>query len=251
MKYGLILDEKQPEDYQFGSAVSLGSEMLVPDGDWAPWLPIDEYQNLAMEPMACTSFGTFNCLEALVCFEYRITINYSDRFLAYTSGTTQYGNSPKTVIDTLRKKGSVTEDLWPYTPDINTWTKFYATPPQNLYTKAVALLAEFSIGYEFVSNTQAAMMEALKHSPLGVSVYAWDAPDNDGIYHRPQFAQSNHWTMCYGYVPNQYWKIFDSYDNSHKRLAWDFGFEQVFGYTLHRQIVSESWFQKFLHLIGL
>ena len=45
----------------------------------------------------------------------------------------------------------------------------------------------------------ASLKEALKLSPLGLSVYAWFTGP-DGYMHRPQGANDNHWVMCYAYV---------------------------------------------------
>jgi hypothetical protein len=65
------------------------------------------------------------------------------------------------------------------------------------------------------------MKEALKYSPLGVSVTAWY--EEDGVYvDRGQL--NNHWCVCYGYIEDEgetYWKIFDSYDHSTKMLHPD------------------------------
>jgi hypothetical protein len=252
MNRGLILEPIKPEkDYIFGAAkdLSLGGDILVPSGDWSPWLPADELQNHNFEPSACVTFGTLNCVETLERFEYGKVENYSDRWLAFVSGTTQAGNSPQKVAETLRKKGDVREDMWPYPVDA-TWPIYYQQPPQSLYSKALVFIAEFEFGHEYVPPTTIAMMDALKYSPLGVSVYAWDAPDMDGIYHRPGDIASNHWCMCYGFVANHYWLVLDSYDNTRKKLAWNFGFEQVKRYTLHRQIVNETFWQQFLKWLG-
>ena len=84
MNRGLILEKPVPrKDYVFGSRLRLGGLPLVADGQWDRWLPADEVQNLnGIEPMACTTFGTLNCVEALERQEYGDAPNYSDRFLA-------------------------------------------------------------------------------------------------------------------------------------------------------------------------
>ena len=43
-KYGLIIEEKEG-DYIFGAS-SIPYENLVPDGNWEPYLPVKEFQNL-------------------------------------------------------------------------------------------------------------------------------------------------------------------------------------------------------------
>ncbi len=249
MNHGLILDKPVPnKDYVFGGDLRLGGDPIVPDGQWDQWVPADEMQNLAMEPMACATFGTLNCVETLERQEFGDTRNYSDRFLANVSGTTQMGNSPQTVAETLRKKGCVYESDWPYTSVVDTWEKFYSTIPQRLYTLALTFVAEFAFGHEYVGTDQQSMMDALKFSPLGVDVFAW-VQDTNGLYYRPANTFSDHWVMIYGYDRNNHWKCFDSYDNTHKKLRWDFGFAMVKRYTLHRQVVNETAWTKFLSLI--
>ena len=240
MSYGLVFDERKPEDYVLGGLTSLDIPVLVPDGQWDEYIPADELQAQYVETSACASFGTLNCVEALERREFGVATNWSDRFLAEVSGTTPQGNSPHTVAESLRKKKCVYEAEWPYTPDLDTWGKFYQTPPYNLIVRAQIEFG-YDFGHQWINTDQASMMEALKYSPIGADVQAWGIPEN-GIYHR--LGQSNHWICIYGYVPNQYWKVFDSYDNTHKKVAWDFGFTMVKGYTLHKQVLTESIFDK-------
>jgi len=249
-RYGLILETPTRTDYVFGGKVRLAGEVLQPDGQWDAHVPESEVQNLnGIEPYACVSFGTNNAIEVLEHRLFGHTNNYSDRFLATVSGTNwQKGNTPNFVINTLRKKGCPPESAWPFSESITTWDAFYAAIPQPVYSRAVELIAQYDIGHEWVSGDQQSMMDALQFSPLGVSVFGWQA-DSEGYYVRPLGAASNHWCICYGYERNRYWKIFDSYDNTHKKLRWDFGFEMVKRYTLHRQVIDETAWGQFKKLI--
>src|SRR3990167_5226771 len=94
-------------------------------------------------------------------------------------------------------------------------------------------------------------MEALKYSPVAFSVYAW-VQDSDGLYYRPAGFDDNHLTTCYGYVRNNYWLIFDSYalgDSVLKKVKWDSLPMQAKRFTLHRQIVREDMWSKFIQLL--
>lgn len=241
--HGLIFVEPTEQDYKQHGPVRLGGAVLVPDGQWDGLVPIDEVQNLAMEPYACTAFGTLNCIEALERQEFGTTSNWSDRFLAWISETKVGGNDPHKVAETLRKKGTVPEIDWPYTSEINTWEKFYLTPPYEIEVKAqVKFRGKFDFGHEWKDTDPDSMMEALKYSPLAVDVYAWSPKNAKGYYTRQ--GQSGHWTMIYGYVKDKYWKCFDSYSNTHKKLAWDFGFTMVKGYTLHKKVLGNTLWDK-------
>lgn len=248
--HGLILEAPRPEDFIFGDG-ALGDAPIMPDGQWDGWIPLqDEIQNLnGIEPYACASFGTLNCIETLIRQEFGTTENYSDRFLATATGTAaQKGNSPQTIANFLKSKGCVEEKDYPFNGTIDTFEKFYASIPQRLYTLALQFPAEFDFGYSYVPSDYDSLMRALTFSPLGFSVTAWHQ-DSDGLYYRPAGFTDGHWVECYGYVRNNYWKIYDSYDQTHKKVKWDSLPMQACRYTLHRQIVNETAWKRFLKLI--
>lgn len=248
--YGLIIEPPKETDFIFGGRM-LGDAPVQPDANWSGWLPDVEVQNLnGIEPYACVSFGTLNIVEILERQEYGATDNWSDRFLATTSGTAALrGNTPTLVGDFLRKKGCVKEKDLPFDSSINTFEKFYAPIPANLRTLALEFPLEYAFGYEYVPSNYDAMMEALKYSPLLFTTYAWTKNEN-GLYYRPQGLTDNHATVCYGYVRNNYWLIFDSYTDGGsalKKVAWDSLPQQCFRYTLHRQIVNETPWTRFVN----
>lgn len=246
MNYGLKLKPIEPDHYVFGDA-KLGDAPILTDGQWTQWLPVPEDQNIGLEPMACTTFALLNAVEIMLRQKYGATDNLSDKFLAYASGTTREGNDPHTVAEALRTKGDVYEADYPYTKADNTWEKFYATPPQYLYVKALEFVAQYNFGHSWVSPiSQQAMMDALNYSPLTAGVYAWEQDAVTGYYTNKQNLSPEHDVCIYGYERNNYWKVFDSYANEVKKLAWDFPFVAVKRYTLNRQVVNPSAWQKFL-----
>lgn len=250
MKYGLHIDAIKEEDFIFGDG-KLNDQAVNPSADWAGWLPEPETQvnGTGFESYACVSFATTNVVETLERFEYGATQNFSDRFLATASGTAaRKGNSLQEVSETLRKKGCVEEKDLPFDHTITTFEKFYAPIPQRLFPLAIGTFAEYAYGHSYVPSDYEALMEALKYSPLTFTVYAW-AKNEDGIYYRPQGMTDNHCVMCYGYVRNNYWLVFDSYSNDGtvlKKIRWDSLPMQAKRHTLNRQVVSESLFSKFI-----
>ena len=257
--YGLIISPPEKTDYILGGATHLGGEVLVSDGQWDGFLPDNEIQNNnKVETYTCVSFATLNCVEILQKFEYGARTNYSDRFLGKISWTESFkGNTPRGVAEPLRKQGCVEEKEWPFDETINTWEKFYAEIPQKIKTLAVGFFAEYAFGYEAVRSNAKDIMEALKYSPVGFSVYAW-VKDADGLYSRPQGMTDNHFTCVYGYEEGKYFKAFDSYLNDGivlKKIKWESLPMMCMRYTLHKQTVSQSWFDKFISqlksLLGL
>ena len=219
-QYGLQLSFPEAGDYILGGESKLGREVLQESGQWDGYLPVMEYQNLGSETMACTAFGTLSAVEILIKKLYGNEQNFSDRWLAWCAGITQQGASPHQTAEYLRKTGSPFQERWDYTPDINTWEKFYETPPAKLIDYAKEDFA-YNFKHEYVQPFEADIKTALKFSPLGFSVYAW--VDEEGVFYKPRGATDNHWCVCYGWVVGEdgktYWRIFDSYDNSHKLYA--------------------------------
>lgn len=250
--YGFLEDQIIfGKDYIFGGYGSLGGEVLMPDGNWKPYLPSGEKQfNNEFESMACTTFGTLNAVEILIRRIYGNVDNFSDRFLAKVSNTNVNGNSPHVVAEKLRKQGTPREELWPITKDLNSWETFYAPIPQSIQTVALEFTAKFDFKHEYVPTTPQALKEALKYSPLGISVSAW-SKGIDGLYYST--FPNNHWCVLVGYKDGEYWEVYDSYDENGdfiKRLAWDYNFSVAKRYSITVQVqqTSHGWIAFLLSL---
>lgn len=138
-------------------------EVRLETGDWRPYCPTGEKQKDPAETMACVSFSCNNVLEIQNKF-LGVDVNYSDRFLAKMSGTTNEGNRLDVVADTARTIGLVLESEYPSTH--TTWQDFYAEVPQSVKDKAVKQV----ILYEFQTNDVASLKKQLKQCPLQVTI---------------------------------------------------------------------------------
>jgi len=70
--FGLQFDKIEQDHYILGGGF-IGTEELLPDGQWDAFLPPEEIQNLnGNETQSCTSFGTLNCIEILMNKIYHI-----------------------------------------------------------------------------------------------------------------------------------------------------------------------------------
>lgn len=241
MNRGLIVPKIEHEHYVFGDQ-KLGDSPINPSGDWTQFLPVPEDQApFNFEPMACTIFALLNAVKTMIRQEFGNTQDFSKKFLAYISGTTQNGNDPHTVAEALRTKGDVSETDWPYTQLDTSWDTFYAVPPQTLYPRALLWTADYDFGHSWVSPaTPAALMTALTYSPLTAGVYAWQQDASTGFYVNPSNLAAEHDIMIYGYEKGKYWKILDTYSNEFKKLAWDFPFVAVKRYTLHKKTTAQA-----------
>ncbi len=250
MNYGLIIEPPLSTDYVLGGAVSLGGEVLQPDGQWDNFLPETEIQNRnGVETYSCVSFATLNCIEILERKEFGARSNWSERFLAKESGTQEkQGNTPNRVAETRRKKGCVKENEWAFDSFVKTFAEYYAEIPHEIETLALGEGAEYDFGYEAVRVTTEGIKEALKYSPVLFSVYAWVKNEN-GMFYRPQGMTDNHATCVYGYEEGKYWKCYDSYLDDGmilKQIKWDALPMMCMRYTLHKQVVVQNWWNKFI-----
>ncbi len=169
--------------------------------------------------MACATFHTINPIEIILYALFKVQENYSERFTAKVSGTTMAGNDPHVVAEYIRKVGLVSESEWPFSEDIKTFEDYYKPLPAKLFDIARKWLDQYDFKHDTVPSNPAAMMEALKYSPLGLSV-GYNGLDENGFWYRLGEGRDGHWATCYGYVEGKYWKIFDSYDETHKKVRW-------------------------------
>ena len=248
MKYGYIPDEVKLDEYILGSVdktKTLKGTPLVPDGQWDAWLPIKELQRINwIETSNCTAFGTLNALEILHKMKYNKEKNWCERYLGIAAGTTSRGNSAHTVAETIRGVfGCIDESYLPFV-DISSLDDYYSPRPlpQNLRTLGENWLQEYEFKHQWVFNgwhtiqeKQKRLREALRHSPLGISVCAWKKRGDK--YWKNKGETDNHWCTLYGSVEGEYWKIFDSYDNTEKKLEWDYDFGFCKQYQLKKKTI--------------
>lgn len=122
LRTGYIAKPHEPHHRTFGGVNEIGGAVLNPSGLWGSWLPPQtEQQDIGVEPEDCTSEGTLAAVEILARMQYGDMTVWSKRFLAYASGTTQNGNDPMAVANTLQSKGTVPETDWSNTADLKTW----------------------------------------------------------------------------------------------------------------------------------
>ena len=234
-QFGFLPPEVKQEDYRFGGVTKLKGEVLT-DGHWRMYLPKSELQARNFDTNGCTSFGTLNCLEILWKRLQGNERNFSERFSAVLSENTREGNDPNKVAEAARKKGLLDDDKLPFSLDIDSWEKWASPNPmtQDLLDEAHKFIDLNDIGHEWVNANPNAMMDALKFSPLGVSVVAWY--ERNGKFYFPPGLPHTHWVCLFDYSFGDYWEVFDSYDKTIKRLEWNVPFVYVKRYALGKSI---------------
>lgn len=209
----------------------INSPILQPNSQWDEFLPVDEFQKHgSLETENCTGFAALNTIETM---EYRLTgkkPNYSDRWIGTLAGTIQGGNDPHTVFEAARKKGLVPEEMLPFDETITTITEYYSAyraDKNALIVEAKKWLDSYDLYHEWLftraGENQRLIVETLKYSPIAASALAWVM--ENGVFVKPNPGGSNHLVEIYGCSPGQYFTVLDTYDNTRKKLAWNYKFD--------------------------
>lgn len=248
--HGLIIsDIVESEHYILGDGC-LPKDVLMPNGHgWGDFLPKFERQsNDKLETMNCSNYGTLHAIVTLgkKKFGAQFQTDLSERYTGVMTGTTQYGNDPHKVIEIIRNtSGLIPEVYLPFDAKIMTWDQYYSPRPMSpsYISVGISWLKKYKLGHEWVfvkqdtlKTKQSSIKEALKYSPIGIAVYAWSL-HSDGLYY--QDGTPNHWVELYDYVDGQYWLVFDTYDASTKKVAWDTDFVLAKRYSLDLNVTGE------------
>jgi len=165
-----VLIKQNKTDWQVGAESGIQWQEVCQD--WTPYLPTYEAQRKPFETYACVTFSCLNCLETQLKQQTGKEYNFSERFTAKMSGTTNKGNTLQAVIDSIRNDGWLLEEDYPYTEGM-TFEEFYKEIPQALKDKALKNKndANWQVNYEwaFVNNCNPdleAIKKQLKQAPL-------------------------------------------------------------------------------------
>lgn len=230
-RYGLKQIVEKEGDYHFGAFTKLSGLPLQPDGQWDKFLPpADDQSRGNVETYACTCYGTCNVLEIL-SRRLGLNLDFSQRYLAINAGLTvdSEGGDPNAVAEAARHQGLIDEQYLPFDDSVTTPQQFYSPIPMSQFLLSLGkeFIGKYKLEHDTVACVPNFLKEALRYSPLGVSVLAWVPKEGTDMYYFPQGQGYNHWCVLYGYVDGQYWLIWDSYAGNSKKIAWD----SLFGYA--------------------
>ena len=162
-----VLEGQRSTDWAGGT---IPYEVRNPSGDWESHLPLEEWQLIdGVDLMACVTFAELSSCETQVKQQTGQQINFSDRFTATMSGTTQQGNWLWKVGDSIRKDGLVLESDWPVVRPLQ-WTTYYTPPTIEVVNKGKVSLEQYSTNYEFIDFTKESLIYHLKHAPIIVII---------------------------------------------------------------------------------
>jgi hypothetical protein len=193
------------------------------DGDWESHLPKYEPQAEKYETNACTIYGALNQIEILHTFLYAKEPNYSERFTSLICGLTgAQGQDPQKAHEAIRKDGTVDQAECPVT---RTREEFFdrGALTGSLLAKGQNWLVKHDYMHEWLwdrpesrpANWKDILRDALKTSPLAVSVSAWRLVDNMYV---SEGDVNNHYCVLYRIDDDGCMWVMDSYDHFKKKL---------------------------------
>lgn len=189
------------------------------DGDWEAYLPKYEAQAENWESCGCTVWGTQNGIETFLKRVEGVEHNFSERYNILLRDIGCPGADPRTMLNSVIEDGLVETKDFP-SPDDR--AAFYSKDDLTGSLKAKGI--NWALNYDFEwkelwwgkrpLNWRDLIAEHLKFSPILISVSAWHRTD-DGY---DSVVPNNHWCMAYK-IENEHIWVFDSYDNSKKKLS--------------------------------
>lgn len=204
---GILLGQRRA-DWIGGS---IPYEVRNASGDWRSFLPIGEKQRPNVtDVMACVTFSALNNLEVQYLMQMGMEINFSDRYTAKDSGTTQNGNYLYKVADSIRT-GVVLESDYPAPTGNFNWNTYYQDIPADVRTK----VKTYAINNEFIDKKD--LDYHLKQSPIQIIVTDTDprhavlavAKEGNKVWYFDSYQPflkntviSNIYSSCMKYVAN-------------------------------------------------
>lgn len=240
-QYGLLEDLVELGAYIFGGA-KVPSIPYQEDGNWEAYLPTFEHQKTKAreETSGCTVFGSLSQIETLYKRLYGTEPNYSERFTYLNVPIDPgHGADPQAVYETIRRHGLVDESQLPMTETLEDYLDD-SDITGSLRAKGQYWLTRHEFLHEWLwtfrpDNYLDVLREALKTSPLGVSVSAWN---KQGDVYVSTGKVNNHFCLLYKFDKDGHPWVYDTYENAKKKLAKDHNIRRAKRIWINRKTIS-------------
>ncbi|MGV8131590.1 MAG: hypothetical protein ACP5N7_05830 [Candidatus Pacearchaeota archaeon] len=259
VKTNFIYPDIQEKHYRFGSN-QISALTLREDGNWEDYLPPYELQNRhGVESSACFIEAQQHAIAVLQEEIYdEKDNNYSARFNLNFSNATPSGGDPLLGAKSFANDGLIPDEMLPFSDDISTWEEFNSFKGANkeeCIKKGQEWLTKWKPEYDIVftrnervEDKYKKLREALKYSPVPMSVLGW-YQDENGLYVKPEGTNDNHMVVCiYLGDDNCPW-IMDTYEPFIKRLAPFYPSDFAMRYTITKIIPEKTLFQKIVEWV--
>lgn len=189
-----VIEGKRDSDFVAGKAGDSASpipyQIVLPSGDWRPYLVIGEKQWYpTFDSMGCTGYSDNNTAEIQLKQSTGLEFNFSDEAINFLAGCTQQGNYLYKPADVARKQGRILQKDWTILNPA-TWQDLQKPIPPEILAKAIF----FNEAYQWVATDKASMQVHLKQAPVQIII-------NNGTH-----------AVCCVFVDDSGWWYMDSYD---------------------------------------
>ncbi len=241
--------------YKFGSNELQGVPLRA-DGNWLDYRPKDELQERnGVESSCCYIQGQQHAIATILEEQFGIIdSDFSERFNALLSGGTQDGGDPIKGAQSFRHNGLIPDSMLPFSPDITSWEDFHSFKggsKSDCVKAGKEWLKQWDPEYDIVfqrndpvTDKYAQLREALKFSPIPMSVAAWY--QNGDIYIKPAGIRDWHLVVClFLDSDNSPW-ILDTYFPFIKKLEPFYNSDFGMRYSVTKQVYVQSCWSKFI-----
>jgi len=164
--------------------------------------------------------------------------DFAERFLAKILETGENrGSSPQVACEMLRQFGVPPESVYPFDEAVRTTDVYFKELYPELYEIAKEFNEEWDFKHDFVPTNSQDITQALKTSPLMISVYAW-TQNEKGLYYRPTGVNDTHATTLFYERQDDFRRVFDSYADISDSVIKDYDWNSM------PIIVKRFWIEK-------
>jgi len=181
MNYGLIEELKELTAYVLGQS-KMPYIYYVENGDWRPYKPTFEHQAPYFETSACTAFTVESQIQYFMKAIYNEDVDYSENFLALTVPIkVGKGVDPQKTYEAVRNSGMIFNNELRAGKTVSEWSD-ETRLTKSIQAKGLYWLEKNSFYHEWLwdspenrpNNYIEILRDALKTSPIGISVSAWE-----------------------------------------------------------------------------
>ena len=258
IKSNFVYPVIKESDRTFG--VSLGN-IINESGDWRNYLPEEESQvQNGVESSACYIESQQRAIATIQEEEFDVpNSNYSARFNALLSNGEENGGDPIRGAKSLKYDGLIPDETMSF-KDVRSWTEYHSwkgVDEKLCRQKGKEFLDRWDINFKIVSEREEpletkylSLKEALKRSPVPVSVCAWF--ERNGEYYKPIGKRDNHLTLAVYVDDKDRIHVWDSYSPYTKILEAKTNFEFAMALVVKKKPYEQqlSIISQILALIG-
>jgi hypothetical protein len=221
---------------------------INPNKNWIN-IAINELQSQhGIEPSSCYVEAQQAIIATLLEYIYGIKdSNFSARFNALLSDGTHQGGDPIKAALSIKKDGLIPQSMMGWN-DVKCWNDFHSwkgVDKEQCLLEGKNFVNQWDMSYRIVFEKDTPLKtkyllleEALKCSPVAVSVYAW--VEKDGVYYKPEGVRDTHLTMvAVGMNDKGQVIVRDTYEPFYKTLAKDTDFEFAIGWSVRKRNPQE------------